>query len=183
MDIIVREVTKSDRETNICIDGSFIVDSALELTFLDGRMEYTVRERARYTKRYPDSRMVETVGLDYADYTDNPDQTMFLAFAGDAAVGRLNVKRNWNAYACIEDLAVDREYRRCGIGRRLMELAIAWAESAGMPGVMLETQNHNVAACRFYESCGFAIGGFDCKLYQGMDSGTDEVAIFWYKVF
>ena len=36
-----------------------------------------------------------------------------------------------------------------------------------MPGIMLETQNNNVAACKFYEKCGFVIGGFDFLGYKG----------------
>ena len=37
-----------------------------------------------------------------------------------------------------------------------------------MPGIMLETQNNNVAACKFYEKCGFVIGGFDFLVYKGL---------------
>ncbi|MGD2076892.1 MAG: GNAT family N-acetyltransferase, partial [Chloroflexota bacterium] len=55
-----------------------------------------------------------------------------------------------------------------------------WARQKQFPGIMLETQNNNVQACRFYESCGFQIGGFDNMLYRGLDSSTDEVAIYYY---
>jgi ribosomal protein S18 acetylase RimI-like enzyme len=48
---------------------------------------------------------------------------------------------------------------------------------------MLETQNNNVRACYFYESCGFRIGGFDNLLYRGLDPDTDEVAIYFYFQF
>ena len=53
----------------------------------------------------------------------------------------------------------------------------------GLPGIMLETQNNNVAACRFYESCGFHLGGFDRELYRGITPDTDETALFWYLIF
>ena len=49
-----------------------------------------------------------------------------------------------------------------------------------MPGIMLETQNNNVAACKFYEKCGFVIGGFDFLIYKGLDMKNDEVAMYWY---
>lgn len=52
-----------------------------------------------------------------------------------------------------------------------------------MPGIMLETQNNNVAACKFYEKCGFVIGGFDFLVYTGLDKTSDEVAIYWYLHF
>jgi len=48
---------------------------------------------------------------------------------------------------------------------------------------MLETQSNNVAACKFYASCGFVIGGVDLHLYQGLHPQSDEIAIFWYLIF
>jgi streptothricin acetyltransferase len=60
---------------------------------------------------------------------------------------------------------------------------VAWARDRQLAGVMLETQNNNVAACRLYESCGFQLGGFDRCLYQGLHPGTHEIALYWYLLF
>jgi ribosomal protein S18 acetylase RimI-like enzyme len=54
----------------------------------------------------------------------------------------------------IEDIKVDLNFRRYGIGKKLMEYAKHWAIRRGLLGMMLETQNTNVRACQFYESCG-----------------------------
>ena len=70
-----------------------------------------------------------------------------------------------------------------GVGRALMDRAIAWAVERGLPGVRAETQSNNVPACKLYESCGFRLGGFDRDLYRGLDEGTTEVALFWYLLF
>jgi ribosomal protein S18 acetylase RimI-like enzyme len=64
-----------------------------------------------------------------------------------------------------------------------VQQAIAWAQDRQLPGVMLETQNINVAACRLYERCGFTLGGFDRYLYQGLHPDTEEIALYWYLVF
>lgn len=69
------------------------------------------------------------------------------------------------------------------IGQALMERAVEWAKSKGFPGMMLETQSNNVAACRLYERCGFMLGGFDSYLYKALDPGTDEIALYWYLMF
>jgi streptothricin acetyltransferase len=61
--------------------------------------------------------------------------------------------------------------------------AVAWARGRGLTGIMLETQNINVAACRLYERCGFVLGGFDACLYRGVMLGTREIALFWYLLF
>jgi len=64
-----------------------------------------------------------------------------------------------------------------------MARAVAWAETKQLPGIMLETQNNNVAACRFYERCGFKLGGFDRYLYKGITQSTEEIALYWYLFF
>ena len=90
------------------------------------------------------------------------------------------MKKNWNHYAYIEDITVDKKYRTLGVGKRLVDQAKKWAKKDNMPGIMLETQNNNVAACKFYEKCGFVIGGFDFLVYKGLDKTNDEVAMYWY---
>jgi len=83
----------------------------------------------------------------------------------------------------LEDITVKTAYRRQGIGRALVNRAIDWTRSRQLPGIMLETQNNNVAACRFYERCGFELGGFDRHLYGALHPDTREIALYWYLVF
>ena len=52
-----------------------------------------------------------------------------------------------------------------------------------LPGIMLETQNNNLGACRLYERCGYVLGGIDHLRYRGIDPRTQEVALFWYRFF
>ncbi|MNC51321.1 Acetyltransferase (GNAT) family protein [compost metagenome] len=67
--------------------------------------------------------------------------------------------------------------------RQLMEQAKRWALERELPGVMLETQSINVRACRFYESRGFVIGGFDQYVYKGIPVVSGEAAVYWYLHF
>lgn len=64
-----------------------------------------------------------------------------------------------------------------------MERVKRWAQEKGLAGITLETQNNNVKACKFYENCGFEIGGFDLFLYKGIDQHQDEIALYWYLTF
>jgi len=86
-------------------------------------------------------------------------------------------------YGYVEDIAVDVRFRRRGIGRMLLSPGIEWARSKHLPGMMLETQDKNVAACRFCDSLGFQLGGFDRLVYKGVNPGTQEIALYWYLVF
>jgi ribosomal protein S18 acetylase RimI-like enzyme len=83
----------------------------------------------------------------------------------------------------VEDIVVDRQFRRRGVGERLMARAVMWAKEKGLAGIMLETQDNNVAACQLYEKWGFVLGGFDPYLYRGLERNKDESALYWYLVF
>lgn len=47
---------------------------------------------------------------------------------------------------------------------------------------MLETQDVNVSACRFYAKNSFIIGAVDNMLYSNFPT-ANEKAIFWYYKF
>jgi ribosomal protein S18 acetylase RimI-like enzyme len=52
-------------------------------------------------------------------------------------------------------------FRRMGIGRALMAQVIARTRQNHLPVIMLETQNTNVKAIRFYRSMGFTLDSID----------------------
>ncbi|WP_039788533.1 GNAT family N-acetyltransferase [Paenibacillus riograndensis] len=183
MDISIREMTAEDQGCWTDMDDSFIVDSALVLSFIASQFTYTVEDIPIYEKRYLEETPEQADEIDDSEYINNPDQVVYLAFAEQQAVGRIVLKKNWNRYALIDMIQVDKPFRRHGIGRQLMEQAKCWALERGLPGVMLETQSINVRACRFYESCGFVIGGFDQYVYKGIPAVSGEVAVYWYLHF
>jgi ribosomal protein S18 acetylase RimI-like enzyme len=176
-DIVIQRLDADHlADLNRC-DNSFTVEGELRLAAEDGRITYTVRPVASYVKRY---------GLEAFDaeaYVRRPDHAAWLAYIDGQVAGRILVRENWNRFAIIWDIAVDPPFRRQGVGRRLIEQAIGWARERGLPGVMLETQNINVAACRLYESCGLVLGGFDGCLYRGVMPDTREIALYWYLLF
>ncbi len=57
--------------------------------------------------------------------------------------------------AVLEDVIVRGEYRGRGLGRRLVEHALAWAEAAGMARITLLADRGNEAALAFYRRLGF----------------------------
>src|SRR4030095_1905394 len=111
------------------------------------------------------------------------EQCGFSAREGGARAGELVVRRWWNNFAYIEDITVKTRLRKQGIGRALVNRSLAWARNRQLPGMMLETQNNNVAACRFYERCGFELGGCDRHLYRALHAERQEIALYWYLLF
>jgi streptothricin acetyltransferase len=177
MNLAIQEIDQDNiQDANRC-DGAFIVDAKLVLSAENGQVHFTIVSIPPYIKRYPLDE------VDFLAYLGNPDKTAFFAYLDGRVAGQLRLCRWWNRYAYIEDIVVDREYRRQGVGRALIQQAIRWAKGKRLAGIMLETQNNNIGGCRLYESCGFELGGFDRCLYQGIDPGTDEIALYWYYKF
>jgi ribosomal protein S18 acetylase RimI-like enzyme len=133
-----------------------------------------VIDRPITKKRY------EQDDVDYSTYMNIPERTIFLAHVGEKVAGQIILRKNWNKYAYVEGIVVDLGFRRLGIDQALISQAKRWALERQFPGIMLETQNNNVRACKFYEACGSKISGFDNNLYKGIDAKTDEVALYWY---
>ena len=103
-----------------------------------------------------------------------------VAEAGGRIVALLDVEpQEWNHTAWVWDILVDWDYRGRGIGRSLMQRAIAWARERGYRALCLETQSNNINACRFYRHLGFRLTGIRDDLYSNADIAKGEVAIFW----
>ncbi|MBC3350179.1 MULTISPECIES: GNAT family N-acetyltransferase [Pseudomonas] len=120
---------------------------------------------------------------EFSSFRDAPDSEIFMAYLDDQPVGHLVVSTNWNGFAHIDELAVHAPARRHGVARALLDVAHFWSRKKKLPGIMLETQNNNLGACRLYERCGYVLGGIDHLRYRGIDRHTAEVALFWYRLF
>jgi ribosomal protein S18 acetylase RimI-like enzyme len=177
MAIVIKELDPTNiQHVNQC-DGTFRVDTILHLHAEEGRISYTPVSVPAYDKRYTSEH------ADYTRYLDDPDKTIFFAYLDGQLAGQIILRQNWNNFAYIEDITVDVKFRRQGIGKILISQAIDWAKRKKLPGLMLETQNNNLNACRFYERLGFQLAGFDRLLYQGLQPNTEEIALFWYLIF
>jgi streptothricin acetyltransferase len=107
---------------------------------------------------------------------------VLLAREGERLAGFMVLSRRWNGLAGIDDLAVERGFRRRGVARRLLDEAAGWARAEALAGLFAETQTNNIDACRFYEASGFVLAGSDRLLYAATAHRT-ETALFWYKLF
>jgi ribosomal protein S18 acetylase RimI-like enzyme len=177
MGITIREIDAQTLQYANQSDNSFIVKSQLLINAENGKISYSVIDVTPYMKHFqPDE-------IDYNTYISNPEKNVYFAFIENDLAGQIRVLDWWNAYAYIGSIVVDRKYRRQGVGQALIERVVEWAKAKGSPGLMLETQNNNVPACRLYEKCGFILGGFDAYLYKGLNRATDDAALYWYLMF
>lgn len=76
----------------------------------------------------------------------------------------------------VHTLAVHPQFLSRGVGRRLMEFAIAQAKAQRMRAVRLDVNERNVPAIRLYESLGFAY-------VDTVDLGYGIEQVEWYRLY
>jgi putative acetyltransferase len=80
---------------------------------------------------------------------------IFMAFVGERAVGTCALLRTRPGSFEVAKMAVAEEYQGMGIGRRLLQHAVAEAKELGAKTLSLETNAKLGPAIRLYESMGF----------------------------
>jgi GNAT superfamily N-acetyltransferase/tetratricopeptide (TPR) repeat protein len=80
--------------------------------------------------------------------------------------------------AVVWDLRVAPDARGRGVGAALFRAAERWAVVRGARWLKVETQNVNVAACRFYAGQGCTLGAMHRFAYPDL---PDETQLCWYK--
>jgi GNAT superfamily N-acetyltransferase len=78
------------------------------------------------------------------------------------------------ASAWVEDLAVDRVYRRKGIGTRLIQAAQDWCGKKRIHRLTMEMQPKNYPAIQFASHLGFEFSGYNDQYYR-----DQEIALFF----
>jgi GNAT superfamily N-acetyltransferase len=80
--------------------------------------------------------------------------------------------------AVLWDIRVSPEFRGQGVGAALFAAAEAKARAKGCRQIKVETQNINVAACRFYERRGCALRAVNRRAYADFPG---DMQLLWYK--
>jgi streptothricin acetyltransferase len=94
---------------------------------------------------------------------NTPDVTML--------EGRRDLSALW-------DIRVSSATRGQGVGSALFRAVETWCTARGCRRLKIETQNINVAACRFYERQGCVLEGVNHFAYR---ERPDEIQLLWYK--
>jgi ribosomal protein S18 acetylase RimI-like enzyme len=81
--------------------------------------------------------------------------------------------------AVLWDLRVHPEHRRMGIGGALFRAAAQRATHMGCRHLKVETQNINVAACRFYAAQGCRLRAIDREAYAADPRVAHEAMLLW----
>lgn len=112
----------------------------------------------------------------FAEVLAMPGVTAWVSGTGGAPAGFVVVRTA--ADECeILMVGVVRDCRRTGVGRRLMEAALAAAAGAGARRAFLEVAEDNGPARAFYASLGFAAAGRRPGYYRRRGVATDALVL------
>jgi len=106
-----------------------------------------------------------------AEIAAMPGHELLVAEEDGVVVGTMvllvvpNLSHGALPWAMVENMVVEQKYRRRGIGRLLMEYAIARARQAGCYKVQLLSNKKRHQAHRFYRSLGFEASAHGFRVY------------------
>jgi dTDP-4-amino-4,6-dideoxy-D-galactose acyltransferase len=102
-------------------------------------------------------------------------QAVFVSDAGEGPQGYVacHVAPN-KSTGSIGLIAVDASAQGRGVGRALVEAAMAWLNSQGVPHVTVVTQGRNLVAQRLYERCGFIAERLQLYYHLWFDPSEDH---------
>lgn len=106
------------------------------------------------------------------------ENSHFLVAVSDKIFGYIGVQEICGE-AYITNIAVFGEYRKCGVGRALLDKACEGAKSRGCEFITLEVRESNTPAISLYESEGFEKVGIRKNFY----SAPTENGLIYTKYF
>ena len=125
--------------------------------------------------------------LGWASRFDLGKWGIFGAYADGRRVGGAAVAVRDSAVALLEghddravlfDLRVDPSARQRGVGRALLAAVVEWSIARGARRLLVETQDVNVPACRFYSRNGFVLDAANRGAYPDL---PEETQLLWLR--
>lgn len=108
-----------------------------------------------------------------------PNSVAFGAYEAGNCLGLAIYQDAFFRYMYLYDLKVNAAARGTGVGRRLIQAGLTAAKERGYIGLYTQAQDNNLNACLFYLKMGFAIGGFDNRVYDGTRQAGKADVLFY----
>jgi len=110
----------------------------------------------------------------------HPDGALIVADDAGMIVGRLSLVRDphpSSAHVADLGLMVAASHRRRGVGRALLDAAVAWARESGIRKLELHVFPHNEPAIQLYEGYGFEREGYRREHYRRAGEYVDAIVM------
>jgi GNAT superfamily N-acetyltransferase len=192
MDLTIQQIRAEAFSLYDTLPSRFAVTSVLRVDVVDGGLGgfRLVEELVAtpYVKDYDAHRDDKPTA--WARAFDVSRWGIFVAMDGDRPVGGVAVVPDASLcpagpfprrdIAIVWDIRVHPDDQRRGVGTALGQQAVDWARAQGCGQLVFETQNVNVAACRFYARMGCVLGAIHRFGYGGIPETAHEAMLLWY---
>ena len=105
------------------------------------------------------------------------DGRVLVALRGDVVVGHLQLVTPDDGVVEVKNMAVAPEMRGTGVGRRLVEAALAEVATSGASRVIVATGAADVGNLRFYQRCGFRFDRVERDAFTPQTGYPDPIVI------
>lgn len=186
--MVIKEVDRSFFELYDKVSMNVDVRSEYKVKRLENGLGGLVLEEIP-VKPYQKDLSVYERAADYEKEFDIASWRFYMAFDGEKPVGAMTVAGTTKGLnmlsgrkdACVLwDIRVADAYKHNGIGQKLMDMGVAGAKKDGYSQMIIECQNNNVPACRFYKKQGAMLSKIDMYAYYPEEAIRDEVQLIWY---
>lgn len=189
LQVEIREEPLSQLAEHALIPMAFDVDCVLDVTTSSGAPgSYQLNERrldAPYVKDYdsiPGNHPTEwELRFDLSNWallTARVNQQRIGGAVVAFGTPDVEMLEGRSDLAVLWDLRVLPEMRRRGVAIALFSAVEQWAKARGCRQLTIETQNINVAACKFYASRGCSLAAVHRFAYP---DSPEEIQLIWYK--
>lgn len=113
----------------------------------------------------------------YKESLKNPNYNILVAKLDDKIVGFISMYHAADeGYIC--NIAVEKNFRKCGIGTCLINEAVAHSKNKNLKFLTLEVRESNMGAIKFYEKLGFTKLGMRKNFYKNPDENAVIMTLY-----
>lgn len=168
----IRLIVKANKQDINIKNEPFSLFGRMIPSYINQRWEFTIEKSDMISEMcFPDENY---------DFDEMSKESVFIgAYDEGKCIGLAIMQQALFRYMYLYDLKVNKEYRGCGVAKKLIEAAKTVAVDNGYRGIYTQGQDNNLAACLFYIKSGFHIGGLDTEVYKGTKQEGKADIIFY----
>jgi RimJ/RimL family protein N-acetyltransferase len=156
--VIIREARPEDAERLIAHITAIADDPTSEILLWPGEFQLTLDEERKWIKTNLDADHSTVLVAEVPD-VETAARLLPSSRAAATIVGVLSCaggEHRGNHHTTTLGITIHKDWRNQGVGRKLMEHAIAWAKSTGVvKRIQLGVTSSNASAIHLYEKLGF----------------------------
>jgi GNAT superfamily N-acetyltransferase len=182
----IKQISSKDMEDYSKIPISFEVKSILHVSHINqglGGIQLIEQNCTTYVKNYDE--IDEVHPLNWSKFFNLEEWGIFVIHYNDIYIGGATVTPPMSKdkkVAVLWDLRIHPDFRGQGLGKDLLKVVYNWVNSNNYSRLIVETQNINVSACKFYSKMGFILGTIDINGYYNSEV-AHETKLLWYLDF